>query len=306
MAPFLGFQGNRLNLVALLGILMPSIVSVGYNQSLLGGVLTLNAFEKQFPEISVADAAPQEKSRTSAIQGTVVAIYAMGGMFGALSCIGLGDLFGRRRVMMIASVTQLIGAVLQTSAFSFVQLIVSRIILGLGSGGLMATTPVWLSEISPAERRGANVSSIGLFAGLGAMIGLFVDFGMSFTAGSVGWRFPASIPVILSLIVLGFACVLPESPRWLIRKGRIDEARMILIALDDKSIGNGKIEKEIKEVQNSLHLAGGGSLRQIFQMGPQRVIHRAILASMVMAFMQMTGFNAITFYSKHSNTIQRS
>lgn len=305
MAPFLGFQGNRLNLVALLGILMPSIVSVGYNQSLLGGVLTLNAFEKQFPEISVADAAPQEKSRTSAIQGTVVAIYAMGGMFGALSCIGLGDLFGRRRVMMIASVTQLIGAVLQTSAFSFVQLIVSRIILGLGSGGLMATTPVWLSEISPAERRGANVSSIGLFAGLGAMIGLFVDFGMSFTAGSVGWRFPASIPVILSLIVLGFACVLPESPRWLIRKGRIDEARMILIALDDKSIGNGKIEKEIKEVQNSLHLAGGGSLRQIFQMGPQRVIHRAILASMVMAFMQMTGFNAITFYSKHSNTIQR-
>lgn len=305
MAPFLGFQGNRLNLVALLGILMPSIVSVGYNQSLLGGVLTLNAFEKQFPEISVADAAPQEKSRTSAIQGTVVAIYAMGGMFGALSCIGLGDLFGRRRVMMSASVTQLIGAVLQTSAFSFVQLIVSRIILGLGSGGLMATTPVWLSEISPAERRGANVSSIGLFAGLGAMIGLFVDFGMSFTAGSVGWRFPASIPVILSLIVLGFACVLPESPRWLIRKGRIDEARMILIALDDKSIGNGKIEKEIKEVQNSLHLAGGGSLRQIFQMGPQRVIHRAILASMVMAFMQMTGFNAITFYSKHSNTIQR-
>lgn len=299
MAPFLGLQGNRLNLVALFGILMPSIVSLGYNQSLLGGVLTLDAFEKQFPEISVADAVPQEKSRTSAIQGTVVALYAMGGLFGALSCIGLGDFFGRRRLMMIASVTQLIGAVLQTSAFSFAQLIVSRIVLGLGSGGLMATTPVWLSEISPAERRGANVSTIGLFAGLGAMIALFVDFGMSFTASSVGWRFPASIPVILSLVVLGFAYVLPESPRWLIRRDRIDEARIILTTMDDKSIGNGKIEKEIKDVQNSLHLAGGGSLRQIFHMGPQRVIHRAILASMVMAFMQLTGFNAITFYSKY-------
>ena len=52
MAPFLGLQGNRLNLVALFGILMPSIVSLGYNQSLLGGVLTLDAFEKQFPEIA--------------------------------------------------------------------------------------------------------------------------------------------------------------------------------------------------------------------------------------------------------------
>lgn len=163
----------------------------------------------------------------------------------------------------------------------------------------MATTPVWLSEISPAERRGANVSTIGLFAGLGAMIALFVDFGMSFTASSVGWRFPASIPVILSLVVLGFAYVLPESPRWLIRRDRIDEARIILTTMDDKSIGNGKIEKEIKDVQNSLHLAGGGSLRQIFHMGPQRVFHRAILASMVMAFMQLTGFNAITFYSKY-------
>ncbi|KAJ5086159.1 sugar transporter [Penicillium argentinense] len=248
MTKFLGLRGNRLNLVALFGVMMPSIVSLGYNQSLLGGVLTLQAFEDQFPEISVVDATPQEKSRTSTIQGTVVALYAVGGLFGAISCIGLGDLFGRRRVIMIASVIQLIGAILTTSAFAFAHLIVSRLILGLGTGGLMATAPVWLSELSSTERRGMNVSSSGLFAGLGATIALFVDFGMSFAPGSVGWRFPAAVPVLLSLIILGFIYFLPESPRWLIRKDRIAEAREILTALDGMSIGNGKIEGEIQEL----------------------------------------------------------
>lgn len=276
---------------------MPSIVSLGYNQSLLGGVLTLDAFQKQFQQISVADAAPQEKSRTSAIQGTVVALYAVGGLFGALGCIGLGDIFGRRRIIMVSSVVQLIGAVLLSSSFAFEQLIVSRIILGLGTGGLMATTPVWLSEISSTERRGANVSSTGLFAGLGATTALFVDFGMSFAPGSVGWRFPAAVPVLLSSIILGFISVLPESPRWLIRKGRVAEARVVLTAMDEMSIGNAKIEGEIKEVQASLRLAGKGSLGQIFCMGPQRTIHRTMLAAMGLMFMQLTGFNAITFYS---------
>lgn len=297
MAPFLGLRGNRLNLVSLFGVLMPSIVSLGYNQSLLGGVLTLKAFEKQFQEISVVDAAPQDKSRTSAIQGTVVALYAIGGLFGALGCIGLGDVFGRRRIIMASSVIQLIGAILMTSAFTFEQLVISRIILGLGTGGLMATAPVWLSEISSTEKRGANVSSTGLFAGLGATIGLFVDFGMSFVPGSVGWRFPAAVPVVLSLIILGFISFLPESPRWLIRKDRVAEARVVLTALDEMSIGNGKIEAEIKEVKSSLQLAGGGSLGQIFRMGHQRAIHRTALAVMATMFMQLTGFNAITFYS---------
>jgi hypothetical protein len=67
------------------------------------------------------------------------------------------------------------------------------------------------------------------------------------------------------------------------------------------SIGNGKIEGEIKQVKSSLELAGGGSFGKIFHMGPQRVIHRAALAVMVTMFMQLTGFNAMTFYSESDN-----
>jgi MFS family permease len=145
------------------------------------------------------------------------------------------------------------------------------------------------------------VSSAGLSAGLGATIALLVDFGLSWASGGVGWRFPASIPVLFSLTILGFIHFLPESPRWLIRKDRIAEARVVLTALNEMSIGNGKIEGEIKQVRSSLQLAGGGSLGQILHMGPQRVIHRAALAVMVMMFMQLTGFNAMTFYGESDN-----
>lgn len=88
MRQFLGFRGNSLNVAALLGVMMPSIVSFGYNQSLLGGVLTLNSFQEQFNEIDATTTTVSEQAQKSTMQGTIVALYAVWGLFGALSCIG--------------------------------------------------------------------------------------------------------------------------------------------------------------------------------------------------------------------------
>lgn len=297
MARFLGLRGNRLNLVALVGVTMPAIMSFGYNQTLLGGVLTLDSFERQFREIDVTHADPSEKSRTSTIQGTVVALYAVGGLIGALSCIGLGDIFGRRRVIMVACAVQMVGAILMSTAFAFAQLIVSRLVVGIGTGGVLATVPIWQSELSSTSKRGAHVGTIGPFAGLGATVVLFVDFGMSYAPGSVAWRFPFALQLVLSCMVIGFITFLPESPRWLVRQGRTAEAREILAALDDVGIDDERIEAEIRDVQSSLELAGEASLKQIVQMGPQRIFHRAMLAAGVMMFLQLTGVNTVTFYS---------
>lgn len=305
MPRFLGLRGRRLNRATLLGVTMPAVMLFGYNTSLLGGVLTLDSFDRQFPSIDVADASVDraEIRHRSTIQGTVMALFAVGGLFGALSCIGLGDLLGRRLVIMVASCVQIIGAVLMASAFNFPQLILSRVVVGLGTGGLLATVPIWQSEISASDKRGAHVAATGPFIGTGALLALLLDFGMSFVPGSISWRLPFALQVLLALPAAGFIACLPESPRWLIRQNRESEAREVLAALNDVSVNSPQVQTEIEEVQLSLRLAGQASIAQIFHMGPQRVFHRAVLAISVMAFVQFTGVNVITFYSMCALTV---
>ena len=297
MPRFFGLRGNSLNIAAILGVLMPGILTTGYNASSLGGVLNLRNFEDQFPEINIF--AASDRSHASTIQGIVVAAYAIGVFFGTLSCIWVGDRFGRRRTIMAGSMIQAIGSVLMAGACFLSMLIASRVVLGFGTGVLLATIPLWQSEISPANKRGAHVGMKGIFSGLGCALALFLDFGLSFTRGSVSWRFPFAFVILLSLAVLVFIVYLPESPRWLIRQGRISEASEVLAALGDTCVDDEAVKLQVKDVQMSLDLAGKKSLGQIFHMGPQRTFHRAMLAVTAMFLMQITGSTVMTFYSMY-------
>lgn len=299
MTRFFGLCGNRLNVVTIIGVLMPGILSVGYNAASLGGVLSLESFESQFREIDIPDA--PNKNLASTIQGTVVSVYAIGGFIGTFVCIWLGDILGRRRVIMIGAVVQVIGAILNACAYSLAQLVVCRLLIGIGTGALLATIPLWQSEISPACKRGAHVATKGIFSGLGCAMALFLDFGLSFTNGSVAWRLPAAFPIILSMTVFGFIIFLPESPRWLVRKGRTTEAQATLATLENKALDDREIETRIEEMQASLNLAGSQkTLSQLLSMGPQRTSHRAFLAMAGMTFLQLTGATVTTFYSMFS------
>lgn len=280
---------------------MPGIMSVGYNAASLGGVLTVASFEEQFPALDVEHAVDQ--SYASAIQGTVVAVYAVGGFLGTFACIWLGDVLGRRRVMMGASVVQIVGAILTATAGSLAQLIISRVVIGAGTGALLATVPLWQAEISPAEKRGSHVVTKGIFSGMGCALALFLDYGMSFTRHSVSWRFPSAFPVLLSMTLFASVAFLPESPRWLIRQARVYEAREVLAALENVSASDVMVEARVVEVQTSLNLAGEKrAMRQILHMGPQRTLHRAGLAVAALIFLQLTGATVTTFYSTSLTT----
>lgn len=100
----------------------------GYDQGVMSGLLTGLAFRNTFPEIDTLDGG------SSSLQGTVVAIYEIGCFFGAIFCLLFGERLGRRRSIMLGSVVLSIGAILQTSAFGIPQLIVGRIVAGLGNG----------------------------------------------------------------------------------------------------------------------------------------------------------------------------
>ncbi|KAJ5339929.1 hypothetical protein N7452_006657 [Penicillium brevicompactum] len=293
----LDLRGNRLNHVALIGVVMPAMMSLGYNQALLGGVLTMDWFQAQFPQMDVGDALPAERHHKSTVQGTVVALYAAGGLLGATACVALGDVLGRRRTITIATVIHLIGAFLAASSFDLAQLVVSRVILGFGCGGQLATVPIWQSEISPAKKRGAHVGTAGVFIGIGLALALLVDLGMSFADRSVSWRLPLALPILMCLPVLTLVSRLPESPRWLVQRGQFSEAGEVIAMFRHTTADNHEVKQEIKDVMSSLAIAGTGPITQIFQMGHQRLFHRASLAAGGLIMLQMTGINCITLYS---------
>ena len=109
-----------------------------------------------------------------------------------------------------STVIALIGAILMASSFSLAQLIVARLLLGIGSGGYTATIPVWQSEISGAQHRGAFVNWEGIFLGAGIVIADLLDFAFFFVTGNtVSWRFPFALQIVFFVAVLGFIFTLP-------------------------------------------------------------------------------------------------
>jgi MFS family permease len=124
----------------------------------MGGLLTLKSFNKTFPEIDVQyPPMNQTRAYTSTIQGISIACYNLGCFLGAIMTIWLGDWLGRRKTIFVGSAIMVVGATLQTSAFTLGHLIAGRIITGLGNGMNTSTVPAWQSECSKSHRRGQMV-----------------------------------------------------------------------------------------------------------------------------------------------------
>lgn len=225
-------------------------------------------------------------------------MYALFGMFGSVACIFLGDLLGRRKTIFIAGIVNGIGTIIQSTAFSLGQLIVGRIILGLGTGGIIATVSLWQSEVSKAENRGSHVSAFGVFTGSGLSLSLWTGVGMSFTQpNSVSWRFVLVLSLLFSSLLSLFIFALPESPRWLCKKGKWEEAREILNLLHNEDPDFEETTKQLEDIRISLDRAGNASIFTMFKMGPQRSLHRVILAAIPQMFLQMSGINVIAQYT---------
>jgi sugar porter (SP) family MFS transporter len=220
-------------------------------------------------------------------------------MFGSLSCYGLGDKLGRIRTIAAGSILVIVGSVLLSSSFSLAQLIVGRLVLGLGFGMLTATVPVWQSESSPAEHRGALVVLEGLFASVGLAISQAIDLGLYFAQGSVSWRFPLAVPILFALIILAALPFMPDSPRWLVKMGRIEEARAVLAVLEDAPEDSPIIMEDVRKMQTSLSISetGKGDFSALLRNGQSRLLNRTLLAMFSTFSQQINGIGVIGFYT---------
>ncbi len=157
-------------------------------------------------------------------EGFVTSSLLLGAMIGALGCGGLSDRFGRRRVVLGAGVL-FAGALVAALAPSFAVLLTGRLVMGLAVGALSVSVPIYLSEITPPASRGGLSGLNQLMISSGILVAYLVDLALG---PAHAWRWMFGLALVLAAALLAGLAFQPESPRWLVRQGRVEEARAVL------------------------------------------------------------------------------
>lgn len=216
---------------------------------------------------------------------------------GSLTCIAYSDKIGRLRTILVGLLLSIVALAIESSAYELAQFVVGRLLVGMSIGIISASVPVWQSECSSAAHRGVFVVMEGLAISGGITISEWVSFGLYFsTTGSGAWRGTIVFAGVFGLFAAPFVFLMPESPRWLAKHGRFDEARAVLAALEDQDEHSDHVNREISEMQLSLSEIRG-SFTDLFHNGKEKVLNRTLLAMTAQMFQQMCGISALVFYT---------
>ena len=288
--PPFGLRGRALNLLQNSLVAAPAFTLYGYNQANVGGLIKLQDWSKTFPEIDTIHTNGSSQDTKSTLQGFTVATFVVGAIVGAVSCAWVGDLLGRRKGVLTAAILSLIGVALEASSFSYAQLVVGRVTLGLGAGMVTSLIPVWQSETSSSHNRGRQVVLDGIFLAFGYVLESWINLGFyELKTGPVTWRPPIAIGGIMSIVLLLSIHIFPESPRWLIMKDRCEEARAIIGVIRDLPEDSLEVEAEMTSVRIVLEQSKANEVKltHVFRNGPDRLFYRFALCILLQFYPQM-------------------
>ena len=221
--------------------------------------------------------------------GFTVASALIGTILGAMLAGFPGDRYGRRDSLRILAVFYLISALGCAFAWDWYSLVVFRFVGGLGIGGSSVLGPMYIAEIAPARWRGRLVG----FFQFNIVAGILLAYLSNYLVGTGGfgeseWRWKlgvSAVPAALFFLMLFF---IPRSPRWLVKKGRVDEARGVL-----QTIGEDHVEEELQAIVKSVDLEHGHGSEPLFSSKYRFPIFLAVSIAM---FNQLSGINAILYY----------
>jgi len=231
----------------------------------------------------------KEMQLTDLEKGMVTSSLLVGGMIGAIGCGRITDRYGRRFTVLLSAVLFAVGAIGAGLAPDVVTIIVFRVVMGLAVGAASVTVPVYLSEIAPARDRGRLSGLNQLMISSGILLAYLVNLALS-PIGAWRWMFAlAAVPSVAMFIGAYFQ---PESPRWLLRKGRETDARAVLA----RSRSAEEVESELAEIRGVLAAERASvGFRELF--GDSR-LRGVLFLGIGLAFMQqIIGINTIIYYA---------
>ena len=271
-------------IVALGGFLM------GFDASVISGAVKFIEIEFDLNKIQL---------------GWSVASLAFAATFAMMVAGPLSDRFGRKPILKYAALLFLISAIMSALAPSFMMLVIARMIGGLGVGAALIIAPMYIAEISPANVRGRMVSINQLNIVIGISVAFFTNYlilklGQSDAAwtqslrmGEWNWRWMLGLESLPALLYFFSLWRVPESPRWLVLKGKKAEALAVMAGFNPEAIAREEIDK----IQSSVALAanaGKPRLAELFNK-PMRLV--LTIGVTVAVLQQITGINSVFFYA---------
>jgi sugar porter (SP) family MFS transporter len=220
-------------------------------------------------------------------QELVTTAVVVGEVLGALAGGALANAIGRRRSMLLIAASYAGFAVLSGLAVSVPMLLVARLLLGLTIGVSVVVVPVFVAESAPTKVRGALLVLYQVATVVGIIVGYLVAYGL---AATESWRWMLGLAAVPAVAIFLLLTRLPDTARWYMMKGRIHDARRVLVQVDPAT----DIEAELAEMSRALREESGGAIREMLR---SPYLRATVFVVGLGFFIQITGINAIVYYS---------
>jgi SP family arabinose:H+ symporter-like MFS transporter len=221
--------------------------------------------------------------------GITVSIAIWGTVVGAMLAGIPGERYGRRDSLRIMALFYLVSALGCALAWNWWSLVVFRFIGGLGIGGSSVLAPMYIAEVAPAKWRGRLVGLFQFNVVFGILLAYFSNYLIALpNLGATEWRWDLGVAAFPAALFFVMLFTIPRSPRWLVKKGRVAEARSVL-----QMTGDENYERDLQEIVASIDVEQKQAAERLFS---KRYLFPIFLAVSIGMFNQLSGINAILYY----------
>ncbi|TQV96725.1 sugar transporter [Cordyceps javanica] len=286
----------RIHLIAVIASM--SAIAMGYDTSVIGGTMALDSFRRDFGLLGKTG-----KERDT-LQGNIVSTFQAGCFFGSLLTFPLAEKYGRKKTVFLAAAVFIVGGTLMTAAQGILALLITgRAVAGLGIGAASLIVPVYIAEVSPPSIRGRLIGIFEIASQGGGMLGFWINYASNRTinnANDAQWIMPLGLQLVPGALLCVGMLFCPESPRWLARQDRWEEAEGVLADLRGLAGNTEYVRDELSEIRQQIEertanrMTFRESLKRLLQRG---VRNRICIGLLLMACQNLTGVNIITYYS---------
>ncbi|CAL1695290.1 unnamed protein product [Somion occarium] len=257
----------------------------GYDQGVMSGIITGPHFLKFFNEPKAFEV------------GTMVAVLEIGAFITSIAAGRVGDIIGRRGTLFIGACVFALGGAVQTFTPGFWIMVIGRVIAGFGVGLLSTIVPIYQSEISPPDHRGALACMEFTGNVFGYACSVWLDYFCSFIDSDMSWRIPLFVQCLIGALLAAGSLVMPESPRWLIDTDHDEEGMRVLVDLHGGDPEDVLAKAEFQEIKERVIFDRESGEGRTYAVMWKRYKRRVLLAMSSQAFAQLNGINVISYYA---------